>query len=486
MLSCKSIPSLISLTAPRYNRHDPECYRKVGFGIALYPRKHEVYAVKIGIVGPKSSCESIARDMHYIDPGIEVRCYVREQVSACAEVYPDCERTCDAVLFTGRAVESYVKSNCKITKPTAAVARSAVAVARAFLSMQKQNLKFDSLSIDIVEPQVIEDVLDTFQILAKNIYSYPTPEDIEEEHYVRWHKELQDEGYTSVALTSLQWVFQQLLLDGYQAIYMGPTRTTTRLALDRLKADLAINRAEQAQIATEILQLQDTQVLEENYYSGMIEKADIYKRIIRYSKELQAAVFQEGRWEYIIYANAGVLRERRSLRLLTELQKYVRSQGLRLSAGMGVGVTAYQAEINARKALRCTLDKSNPEDLYCIDENNELIGPLFRENELRYQLISNDPRVMELAEKTGLSSASILKLRAIIDMRHSDVFDAHELADCLEVTTRSARRIISRLIEAGCGEVYAKENAASRGRPKSLVRILLGSEPSPSTSKTSS
>ena len=71
-------------------------------------------------------------------------------------------------------------------------------------------------------------------------------------------------------------------------------------------------------------------------------------------------------------------------------------------------------------------------------------------------------------------------------MRHSDVFDAHELADCLEVTTRSARRIISRLIEAGCGEVYAKENAASRGRPKSLVRILLGSEPSPSTSKTSS
>ena len=218
----------------------------------------------------------------------------------------------------------------------------------------------------------------------------------------------------------------------------------------------------------------------------MIEKADIYKRIIRYSKELQAAVFQEGRWEYIIYANAGVLRERRSLRLLTELQKYVRSQGLRLSAGMGVGVTAYQAEINARKALRCTLDKSNPEDLYCIDENNELIGPLFRENELRYQLISNDPRVMELAEKTGLSSASILKLRAIIDMRHSDVFDAHELADCLEVTTRSARRIISRLIEAGCGEVYAKENAASRGRPKSLVRILLGSEPSPSTSKTSS
>ena len=228
----------------------------------------EVLTVKVGIVGPQSSCESIERALHYIDPEVEVRCYVREQVSACAEVYPDCERDCDAVLFTGRAVERYVKSSCRITKPTAAVARSAVAVAAAFLSMQKQNLSFDSLSIDIVEPQVIEDVLDAFQILAKNIYSYPTPEDIEEERYVRWHKALQDEGYTAVALTSLQWVFQQLQEDGYQAIYMGPTRTTTRLALERLKADLAINRAEQAQIATEILQLRDAQVLEENYYSG--------------------------------------------------------------------------------------------------------------------------------------------------------------------------------------------------------------------------
>ena len=123
------------------------------------------------------------------------------------------------------------------------------------------------------------------------------------------------------------------------------------------------------------------------------------------------------------------------------------------------------------------MNKANPEDLYCIDENNELRGPLFRENELRYQLISNDPKVAELAEKTGLSPASILKLRAIIDMRHSDVFDAHDVADCLEVTTRSARRIMSRLIEAGCGEVYSKENSSNRGRPKSLVRIHLGNSP---------
>ena len=65
--------------------------------------------------------------------------------------------------------------------------------------------------------------------------------------------------------------------------------------------------------------------------------------------------------------------------------------------------------------------------------------PLARENELRYQLISNDPQVMDLAERTGLTPASILKLRAIIDMRRSDVFDAQDLADCLEVTVRSAR-----------------------------------------------
>ena len=52
------------------------------------------------------------------------------------------------------------------------------------------------------------------------------------------------------------------------------------------------------------------------------------------------------------------------------------------------------------------------------------------------------------------------------------MFDAHELADCLEVTVRSARRIMNKIMDAGLGKVYAKETTPTGGRPKNLVEIL--------------
>ena len=50
--------------------------------------------------------------------------------------------------------------------------------------MQKSNIELDAFSIDIVEKQVIEDLLDAFDILARNIYSCPFQAGVEEEQYV--------------------------------------------------------------------------------------------------------------------------------------------------------------------------------------------------------------------------------------------------------------------------------------------------------------
>lgn len=427
----------------------------------------------IGIIGPRASCDITERNLHYIDRTLEIKCYIGEQTVECGEVIDICQQECDAVLFTGRAVERYVKQHSTVYKPSACISRSIISMAGAFLKMQKQGMALDAFSVDIIEPQVIEDILDAYEILAKNIYSYPEPEDTDEINYVRWHKSLQDEGRTNVALTSFQWVSKVLQADGYNVIYMGPTRAMVRLALERVQNDMAINRAEYAQIAAEILHLDHVQILEENYYSGMLQKAEIDKEVIRYAKQLQAAVFPAGPWEYMVFANAGVLTDQHNQNELLNLQKEIGELGLYLEAGIGMGKTAYGAELNARKALNYAQSRSSGNsDIYWIDEHNVINGPINREKHLRFQLISSDPKIMDMAEKTGLSASSILKIRAIMETRQSDVFDAHELADCLELTSRSARRIMNRIIDAGYGEVYAKDNAAVRGRPKMLIRIF--------------
>ena len=61
--------------------------------------------MKIGIIGPESSCESVKESLKQIDGELEISCYIRERVSHCGEVIEKCEEECDAVLFTGCAVE---------------------------------------------------------------------------------------------------------------------------------------------------------------------------------------------------------------------------------------------------------------------------------------------------------------------------------------------------------------------------------------------
>ena len=428
--------------------------------------------MKVGVIGSKSSCEVVKKSIKEIDSSVEVASYEEEQVNRSDRLIEECEQECDAVLFTGCAIESFVGRNYHFTRPHVSVEKSVVSIAGAFLQMQKSNIELDAFSIDIVEKQVIEDLLDAFDILARIIYSCPFQAGVEEEQYVEWHMKLLDEGKVNVALTSLRWVYKILQEKGYHAIYLPPTRAKVRVALEKLKNECALQEAEYAQAAVEIFQLTDYKSREENYYSSMLAKADIEKEIIKYTEGIQGAIFASGRREYIVFSNSGAVQEEFNQRKLLNLQKKVQEEKkISLNVGIGTGGTMNDAEMNARRALDFSL-KNAKQEIFWIDAGQTQHGPLGKEIQLEYQLISSDPKLQEISEKTGLSTTSILKIIAIADVRKSYIFDAHQLAECLGITVRSARRIMNKIMEAGYGKVYAKKTAAAGGRPKALVEIL--------------
>ena len=380
--------------------------------------------MKVGVIGSKSSCEVVKKSIKEIDSSVEVASYEEEQVNRSDRLIEECEQECDAVLFTGCAIESFVGRNYHFTRPHVSVEKSVISIAGAFLQMQKSNIELDAFSIDIVEKQVIEDLLETL------------------------HEK------------------------GYHAIYLPPTRAKVRVALEKLKNECALQEAEYAQAAVEIFQLTDYKSREENYYSSMLAKADIEKEIIKYTEGIQGAIFASGRREYIVFSNSGAVQEEFNQRKLLNLQKKVQEEKkISLNVGIGTGGTMNDAEMNARRALDFSL-KNAKQEIFWIDAGQTQHGPLGKEIQLEYQLISSDPKLQEISEKTGLSTTSILKIIAIADVRKSYIFDAHQLAECLGITVRSARRIMNKIMEAGYGKVYAKKTAAAGGRPKALVEIL--------------
>lgn len=77
-----------------------------------------VREMKIGIIGPESSCQVIAKYIGQLDPGVAVKCYPKESVNACASVTETCMEEYDAILFSGCAVESFVTEEIEIKSPT--------------------------------------------------------------------------------------------------------------------------------------------------------------------------------------------------------------------------------------------------------------------------------------------------------------------------------------------------------------------------------
>lgn len=84
------------------------------------------------------------------------------------------------------------------------------------------------------------------------------------------------------------------------------------------------------------------------------------------------------------------------------------------------------------------------------------------ESAISYDLISRDDQVEQIAQETGMSGAYIARLMALIQLRGDAEFDVKELADCLNITVRSAHRIIRKLLERGYASVCGKESSGRR------------------------
>ena len=272
-------------------------------------------------------------------------------------------------------------------------------------------------------------------------------------------------------ITGFSDVYSELKKEGYPVYRLEPTIPLIKVAYKQLKSKYALNKAQYSQIAVEILSFSDNKNDIEYYYSNMIKKSDMDKFIINYVRSIQGSLFPFGRNEYIVFANKGAIYDKENYNKLLELSKDIKNIGFYLNIGLGIGTTSYQAETNARKALIKSID-SKSSHIYMVDENDTMIGPLGEEKELNYSLKVSDEKLIQISEATGLSCESIVKIMALNETRKSNIYDSKELADLLDLSERSARRILQKIISCDLGRVIAKETSHGKGRPKNLTEIL--------------
>lgn len=138
--------------------------------------------------------------------------------------------------------------------------------------------------------------------------------------------------------------------------------------------------------------------------------------------------------------------------------------------GWGVGDSLSTARQNAQRALQEAI--KTRELSFLVTNLNILIGPL------------TTAKSRPLTSKPGLQAAALSKLigitsthcQKLLDLQHQRTqlqLTRNELSVLLNVTTRTANRILTRLVQLGAAQVIATEPRASAGRPMSIYLIQL-------------
>jgi hypothetical protein len=142
------------------------------------------------------------------------------------------------------------------------------------------------------------------------------------------------------------------------------------------------------------------------------------------------------------------------------------------SVGWGVGTTMAQARSHAVRAYRESMfDRSGYS--YLVDDEGRMLGPLAAGNALQRPGAARLRHQEEMARRSGLTLTSVQKLQAALARTGARETTSGELAQGLNITQRSAARILARLAACGLAEHIPQGELAVRGRPAKKYRLHL-------------
>jgi len=427
--------------------------------------------MKIACIGPSDSMTIIQESVEKFFPEITFYAYVRERTEESREVLERCQRETDGILFSGIGVQEAAKARGIVTKPYAHLPRGAYSLMRVLAEIARSSYEHKTISIDVVLDEVLEEVIREYGVSFDHIHSMPFAIHHKEDDYRERHLQLFESGKADVIATGFGSVYQELLEQGLPVFRLAPNSLQVRETVRHLIEQITARDLRSAGIAIQNVKLHGISMDSINQYDDMKIEGRFYLELLEYARAIQGSLFNFGKEEYVIFSTRGVIESPVHLDMFQELLKWGRANKLPIASGIGIGATAFEAEKSARKALSHAI--ALPEGGLYIVDGEELRGPIGQKEELRFRTRISDETLLKISQEVGVSPSYVDRIRAIMDKTGKNTFDSGDLASCLGIGERSARRVLKKFLDSGHAKLVGKENAHQVGRPKNLVRIIV-------------
>ncbi|WP_107950639.1 MarR family transcriptional regulator [Lysinibacillus parviboronicapiens] len=378
----------------------------------------------------------------------------------------------DILLFAGSIPYYYCYKKIQVQKIQATyIPVDELSLSLSLLSIiHSQKIELANISIDLPNKDSFYQVITEAGLQADHFFLkdyawvYEQQREMKEfqiEEYIHFHKNLYAAGKTKHVLTCLHAVFVALNQLGIPSTYMVDSKhtfvSTISKAIDAYKYSLLSS----SQIAVVSIASQEKSLVNNLLFLESIEKI---------CKIFNARVSQSQSEPFVIYATRGAIRKSNIAyfqSLIGQLEKQFETF---FNIGIGIGYSLHEAEIHSSQALFFTNKFKNQTSVLClVDEDSRLLGSLF-ENERKISLLNNDKQVLALAEEIKMSAKNLKLMKQFIGMNNNRPFSAAELAEYMNLSRRSAERIISRLIDNNYLLFIGEEHPYNQGRPRKVYK----------------
>lgn len=438
--------------------------------------------IKIGIIGPQDSIRKILEFAKEFEESAELVPYAYKVKDSAIELTSLCQEHTDLVLYTGEAPYRIALQAGIIRKPALFLPRNGSCIYKALWEMRNDGVEIKNIS---TEGLLKEEVLETASELGiedfGNVYTFDIFNNFNVD-YVQiadYHTRLFKEGSVGAVITAFSKIYEMLKDHEIPVYKVFPTKSLIRENLHKALLLGKMKISKDAQVAVQIVKIRDPKGVSASEYDFMSRRNRLESMLIQYTRENLGSLFPMGRDEYLIFTNRGAIENADFQRRFDTRDFSKDTFNAILSSGIGFGNTVYEAENNARAALGHAAER----DFHCafiIDDNGTISGPYAKEEDLvlSYSLSSGkSEEIRKMADATTLSPVYIAKLRSLIEKNNKNVVDAPIVADYLNISVRSARRILTVLTQSGFAIVKYTESKAKTGRPCHVYELNLQRAP---------
>lgn len=431
--------------------------------------------MKIIVIGTKMMPKIINKMIDQL-PNVDIQYHCSEFYEEAASIADSLQKEgeADAILFSGPTSYHYAKRRIVATIPWAYLPYSRVAAFQACLegiAIFKSDLK--ALSVDQFDHNLLREALEEVGIRDSVIIraGIDAEEDRFEKKLLDFHRNCYRQGRVSLCVTSMEHIAEPLRAEGIPCVRIYPVKEVLQEQIYRLQILHLSAKKNQGRMAVIAIQLNYVSFDEQNLMFQEWEQLqcqnEYRKNVYSLAQRMEAAVFSgDGNHFFIVTSKNYLMNVFLKDSTYWEFgQLGRRFPDNRIYIGIGIGNTTLEAKSRAMMALNRSASGHSGKS-YMIEEENKTIELLFPgENSAEL------PSLSFLAQRLHLSTATLGKLSETLETCGKEM-DAATLAEKLQISVRSANRMMAHLEKEGYAAVVGKQSSG-RGRPSRILRIEL-------------